>query len=96
MYFNKAYEDIDIQDGQYVIITEQTIGIDFWEEVKRAKEEFDLKKNDYIKVASIPTAVINKWMREGFDFNNATAQEALDKLRKDEFDKMIISGDKRF
>lgn len=96
MKYNNANEIFDYVDGQFVIKTEQTIGRDFWHGIEKAKSEFDLTHGEMHHVATIPTAVTNRWFREGFDIDTATAQEILDKLRKDEMDKFIISGNKRF
>lgn len=96
MKIHDAYEIYDYVDGQFVIRTEQVIDRDFWQSLDKAKEEFDLTQGDWHQLALIPTAVINRWTREGFDIDTAKPQEILDKLRKDEMDKFIISGNKRF
>lgn len=98
MKYYKAHENIDFEDGQYVITSEQTIGADFWNRIEAAKEEFDLRSNGYIQVASIPDSLANKWKREGFDVfsPDVTGQDILDRLRKEEMTKFIISGDKTF
>ncbi|MBD3754228.1 MAG: hypothetical protein IE937_01135 [Gammaproteobacteria bacterium] len=79
-----------------VITTEQTLGDDFWQDLKDAKEEFHFRLNGLTSVASIPEALVNKWMREGFDFWNAPANEIIRKLKSEEYDAFVISGDTRF
>ena len=47
------------------------------------------------RVASIPVVVIDKWKREGFDFDNAPVKEILLKLKAEHLDGFITS-DKAF
>ena len=43
------------------------------------------------RVASIPVAVVEKWMREGRDFNNASVKEILGWLKAENLDAFITS-----
>jgi hypothetical protein len=79
-----------------VISTSQELTPATLAQMEEDKENFRMKLNGLTQVASIPAAVADKWVREGFDFWNAPAKEILAKLRKDEMTKFIISGDKRF
>lgn len=83
-------------DEQDVITTEQTLGKDFWDDLEDAKENFQFRLNGLTPVASIPVALANKWLREGFDVWSAPAKEIQQKLRIDGYDTFIISGDKTF
>lgn len=83
-------------DDPDVITTEQYLGQDFWEDLKQAKEDFSYRLNGLTPVASIPEALVNKWLREGFDVWNAPANEIIRKLRIDGYDAFVISGDKTF
>ena len=99
MKSNKANENI-IYDNEYgyVFQTQQTIGNDFWNNVKQAQDDFDLRKEGYQKVAAIPTALVNKWYREGFDIfsEEATINEINARLKKEEMDRMIITPNVKF
>ncbi len=83
-------------DQSDVITSEQALGADFWDDLKDAKDDFQFRLNGMTPVASIPEALVNKWLREGFDFWNAPANEILQKLRLESYDAFIISGDKTF
>lgn len=83
-------------DDPDVITTEQRLGDDFWDDLKQAKEDFQFRLNGLTPVASIPEALVNKWLREGFDVWNAPANEIIRKLRIDGYDAFVISGDNTF
>lgn len=82
--------------GHGVITTSQELTKDFWSDLEQAKEDFHFRLNGLTPVASIPEALVNKWIREGFDFYSAPANEILAKLRSGNYDAFIISGDKTF
>ena len=79
-----------------VITSEQHLGRDFWDDLENAKEAFQFRLDGLTPVASIPETLVNKWLREGFDFWNSPANEINRKLRLDGYDGFIISGDKTF
>lgn len=90
-------ENIGIQDdGSAVFMTTQTLGDDFFDHLDEAKEAFRMRLDGYTPVASVPEYMVNKWIREGFDFWNAPANEIARKLRLEEATDFIISGDKTF
>lgn len=49
------------------------------------------REGETIRVASIPVIVVEKWMREGFDFHNATAKQIIAKLRLENLDAFITT-----
>ena len=89
-------EDLILGEDSDIITTEQFIGDDFWEDLAQAKEDFRFKLDGYTPVAQIPEALVNKWLREGFDFWNAPANEIIKKLKMEAYDSFVISGDKTF
>ncbi|MDQ2066739.1 hypothetical protein Q9295_10150 [Xinfangfangia sp. CPCC 101601] len=93
-----ATEDLILGQGdeQDVITSEQELGKDFWDDLQEAKENFSFRLNGLTPVATIPEGLVNKWIREGFDFWSAPANEILQKLRLEHYDAFIISGDKTF
>lgn len=93
-----VHEDLILgnDDEQDVIITSQYLGPDFWADLEEAKENFQFRLNGLTPVASIPEALANKWLREGFDVWNAPANEIIRKLKMENYDKFVISGDKTF
>lgn len=94
--FNEAKEELILGDDQDIITTQQELGQDFFDDLEQAKEDFHFRLNGLTPVASIPEALVNKWLREGFDFWNAPANEIIRKLRIEEYEMFIISGDKTF
>ncbi len=87
---------LDATDHEDAIISVQTLGKDFYDDLANFKESFKFRLDGYTPVASIPETVVNKWLREGFDFYSAPANEINRKLRLDGYENFIISGDKRF
>ncbi|MDC0134479.1 hypothetical protein OAI36_00330 [Alphaproteobacteria bacterium] len=52
------------------------------------------KEGEFMKVASIPTAVIEKWMREGFNVmtdKNITAKQIVNKLKNENLDAFLTT-----
>ena len=47
-----------------------------------------------MRVASIPTAVVEKWMREGFNLWEADGKEIVRKLKAEHLD-MFLATEKR-
>lgn len=76
-----------------VVQTFQSIPTEFTDALKA--ERFANKQsrvsNEYHRVASIPVVVVDKWMREGFDFHKATAKEIIAKLKAENLDAFITS-----
>lgn len=83
-------------DGQNVITSEQELHQDFWDDLEQAKEDFRFRMDGYTPVASIPESLVNKWLREGFDFWNAPANDIIKKLKMESYDKFVISGNATF
>lgn len=48
-------------------------------------------KTEMHRAASIPTAVIDNWIRQGFDFYNASAKQIIAKLKAEGLDYFITS-----
>ena len=87
-----VYEDliIDATDDSDAIVSEQYLGKDFWDDLSNAKEAFRYKLDGMTPVATIPEALANKWIREGFDFWKAPAKEIIQKLRIDGYNDFVI------
>ena len=86
----------DATEGEDAILSEQTLGQDFYKDLSNWKEAFKFRHEGLTAVASIPETLVNKWIREGFDFYAAPANEINRKLRLEGYDNFIISGDKTF
>lgn len=93
-----AHEDLilDATENSDAIVSEQILGKDFWDDLEDAKEHFQFRLNGLTPVASIPEALANKWIREGFDIWSAPAKEIIRKLKIEGYDTFVISGNKTF
>lgn len=50
------------------------------------------REGEFMKVASIPVAVIDKWKREGFDIYQVNGKEILKKLKEEDLDAFITTN----
>lgn len=76
-------ETFHVEGDQGYIKTEQTLPQRF---LTKLKEQAALPRRfapDEVKMAEIPTSVVDHWYRQGFDINRATASEIQQKLIKD-------------
>jgi hypothetical protein len=61
------------------------------------KEQRDASRNtregDFMRVASIPTVIVEKWMREGFDIMNGehTAAEIVKRLKAENLEAFLTT-----
>jgi len=63
----------------------QNITQAFLDDLKDARNESTSKPmGDFHKVASIPTVVAEKWLREGFDLWEATGEQIVRKLKAED------------
>lgn len=73
----------------------QHISQSFLDDLKDARNQSSSKPTgDMMRVASIPTAVVEKWMREGFNIWEAKGSEVVRKLKNEDLD-MFLTTDKR-
>lgn len=78
-------------DGLYREHT-QVIPDDFLDNLKserHAKEH--MRAGEHDRVASIPTFVVELWMRQGYDFTRMSAREIVAKLRADDLHAFIAT-----
>jgi methyl coenzyme M reductase alpha subunit len=79
--------------GDRAIKRTQLIPQSFIDDIKRERaDSITTPAGDTLyRVARIPTVVIDKWYREGFDYQRASAREILAKLAKDQLDAFIAT-----
>lgn len=78
-------------DG-FAVREDQHIPQSFLDDLKNAREDSVREKaREFHHVASIPVAVVNKWMREGFDIYEATIPEIMTRLRAEHLDAFIAT-----
>jgi hypothetical protein len=50
-----------------------------------------VKAGDHMRVASIPVAIVEKWLSEGFDFWNEPARKIVAKLKAEGLDYFVTT-----
>jgi hypothetical protein len=84
--------DFDENTDGLVIQKSQHIPQHFLDSLKEQRVESKRRPTgDYMRVASIPVVVIEKWMREGFDFYNEPAHKIVAKLKADGLDGFLTT-----
>lgn len=86
-----TFED-DI-DNPFVIKKTQTITDDFLTSTADARLASSGPAGNFHRFASIPTVVVEKWAREGFDIlkYNYTAKEIMDRLRSEDLGAFLTT-----
>jgi len=75
-----------------VIQTAQEIPQRFLDKLKEERfESKNRRSNDYVRVASIPTVIVDKWIREGYDFHNESIKNIVAKLKMEGLDHFLTS-----
>lgn len=81
-------EDVD---GLH-IKRQQFIPQSFLDDIREERENsIHTPSGELYRVARIPAAVIDKWDREGFDYNRAPVEDILRKLHIDQLDAFITT-----
>lgn len=84
---------VDTSGDGFVITTEQEIPAFFTDRIadQRTREPAHNARDEW-QVADIPVAVVNHWMRQGFDIFRADAREILQRLAHDNLGAFITTG----
>ena len=80
-------------DGVYRKHT-QNIQQSFLDSVKEQRDNSkNQREGDYMRVASIPTIIVEKWMREGFDImkGDHSAAEIVKRLKAENLDAFLTT-----
>jgi len=82
-----------IQQGEDVVRkSTQYIPDDYLRSLKTERDNsMNQREGDFMRVASIPVAVVEKWTREGFDIYQVSGKEILKKLREEDLDAFITT-----
>ena len=87
---NKILHDQD--DRNYNIIHEQNITQSFLDSTKAAREDsLNHREGEYMRVASVPVAVHEQWLREGFDMMKEPARAILMRLKQQDLNAFITT-----
>ena len=72
----------------------QEISQEFLDNLKQQRNASkDRREGEYMRVASIPTVVVEKWMREGFDIMNGehSAAEIVKRLKAENLEAFLTT-----
>lgn len=85
-----------LQDNDRVIRKNtQSISQEFLDDLKDTRNQTSgTPSGEFLRVASIPTVVVEKWMREGFNVWEATGKEIVKRLKDENLDAFLAT-DKR-
>jgi hypothetical protein len=83
-----------LQDGDSVIRKSSQYIPDSYLRSLRAERDNSMaqREDNFMRVASIPVAVVEKWKREGFDIYQVDGKEILKKLREEQLDAFITTN----
>ena len=80
-------------DSALIIKHTQQIPSQFLDKLKDAKLATNNRPmGDFHRFASIPTTVVEKWKREGFDVIRASAREIIRKLQSENLEAFITTN----
>lgn len=79
-------------DG-HIIACNQHLGDAFFERLKQERfESMNVREKDNQRVASIPVILVDKWIKEGFDFWNEKNSVIVAKLKAENLEYFITTG----
>lgn len=88
---NPTPDLIGTVDG-FAVKQQQFIPQSFLDDIRDIRENsLSTPMGDMVLAARIPVAVIDKWDREGFDYNNAPVQDILHKLQLEQLERFIAT-----
>jgi hypothetical protein len=84
----------DDVDAPWVVQHTQEITDDFLDQNKAAREVSQAPAKDLHQVAAIPTIIVEKWMREGFNIfdPNIKASEIVARLKGESLEAFITTN----
>lgn len=85
----------DFHETSEGLVLEHSQAIDgaFLDRLKAERENsLSVREGNFMRVASIPVAVVEKWQREGFNLDEHTAKQILARLRIENLDAFITTN----
>ena len=77
--------------GDLAIKRVQDIPADFLDHLKTERDASSAPAGDFHKACSVPVAVHEMWLRQGFDMMKAPAKEIVARLRREGLDTFITT-----
>lgn len=91
-FIDAGYDFHENSEG-LVIEKYQEIPQAFIDDLRAEKaNSMSVREGEYMRVASIPVAVIEHWTATGFDFWNASAREIVARLKSDHLDDFLTTN----
>ena len=89
-----VHSDLDITvGGEFFIKRTQEIPDWYLDQLQDAKfESAKRPEGDFMRVASIPVGIVEKWKREGFDIYREPVQAIIKRLQLEGYDKLITTA----
>jgi hypothetical protein len=79
--------------GELIFTRSQELPQDYLDAIKAARDASTSGPiADFMYVGSIPGVVVEQWISEGFDFENAAFAEIIRKLKTDGLDGLIATN----
>jgi hypothetical protein len=79
--------------GEHYTKTTQFIPPEYLNQLKAEKEDsMAQREGEFMRVASIPVAVHEQWLREGFDMMKEPAKATIKRLRDQQLDAFITTN----
>lgn len=77
----------------FVIERSQYIDPAYLDSLKAERaESMAVREKDFMRVASIPTDLVDKWINEGFPFWEASARQIVAKLKAEGLDYFVTTN----
>jgi len=88
-----AHTDFGCAIGQNYTKHTQEIPMDFLDGLQSERlASAAVRAGELHRVASVPTAVVEIWLRQGLDIHKMTAREIVAKLHRDGLDAFVTSN----
>ena len=88
-----AQTELGCAIGQNYTKHSQEIPMDFLDSLQSERlASAAVRAGELHRVASVPTAVVEIWLRQGLDIHKMTAREIVAKLHKDGLDAFVTSN----
>lgn len=88
-------QQVDFEETSDGLVIEkyQEIPQYFLDSLRRQRDNSkSVREGEYMRVASIPVAVVDRWQADGFDFTNATAAQIVAKLKLENLDGFLTTN----
>jgi len=85
--------DFDENTDGLIIKKEQLIPHAYLKQLQEQRlNSVNQREGEMMRVASIPVCIVEKWVKEGFDFWNESAQKILAKLKHENLEYFITTA----